>query len=142
MAIEKVVYITYPEAVRLHLELMKLWGEQRCGVDFRELLDSALARPKNDALYENADIIRQAASLCFGLIKSHPWTGGDKRTASFLTRQFLSRNGFRLTAASHDLYEMSLNVEADLWKVKSKIGCASASRHRLNKMAWRLKLFA
>ena len=63
---------------------MELWGETRFGIYFRELLDSALARPRNAAVYENADIIRQAASLCFGLIKNHPWRGGNKRTASFL----------------------------------------------------------
>lgn len=81
------------------------------------MLDSALARPRNAAIYENADIIRQAASLCFGLIKNHPWRGGNKRTASFLMDEFLIRNGFELTATSADLYEMVLAVEADHWKI-------------------------
>lgn len=117
MAINEIVYISYAEAVDLHFELMETWGEKRYGVDFRELLDSALARPRNAAVYENADLIRQAATLCFGLIKNHPWTGGNKRTASFLMDEFLSRNGFELTVMSSDLYEMSLNVEADRWKV-------------------------
>jgi death-on-curing protein len=113
----QVSYIDYPEAVRLHFELMGLWGETRYGVDFRELLESALARPKNSAVYEKADIIRQAATLCFGLIKNHPWTAGDKRTACFLMDEFLFRNGFELTAASKDLLEMSLTVESGKWKV-------------------------
>jgi len=46
------------------------WNEFRFGIDRRELLESALARPKQAAIYENADLIRQAATLCFGLIKT------------------------------------------------------------------------
>jgi prophage maintenance system killer protein len=83
MAIEDFSYIDYPEAVDLHFSLMKRWGEIRFGVDSRDLVESALSRPKHAVIYENADVIRQAATLCFVLIKNHPWTGGNKRTASF-----------------------------------------------------------
>ena len=114
---ENVLYIDYIEAVDLHFALMKLWSETRYGVDSRDLIESALARPKHAAIYENADFVRQAATLVFGLIKNHPWTGGNKRTASFLMEEFLFRNGFELTATSKDLYEMSLAVESDAWKV-------------------------
>ena len=114
---EDVSYIEYVEAVDLHFALMKLWGEIRFGVDSRDLIESALARPKHAAIYENADIVRQASTLVFGLIKNHPWTGGNKRTASFLMEEFLFRNGFELTGTSKDLYEMSLAVESDAWKV-------------------------
>lgn len=31
--------------------------------------------------------------------------------------EFLLRNGFELTATSKDLYEMSLAVESDAWKI-------------------------
>ncbi|MGI8641513.1 MAG: type II toxin-antitoxin system death-on-curing family toxin [Pyrinomonadaceae bacterium] len=117
MTVENVFYIDYIEAVDLHFALMKLWGETRFGVDSRDLIESALARPKHTAIYENAGIVRQAASLVFGLIKNHPWTGGNKRTASFLMEEFLFRNAFELIATSKDLYEMSLAVESDAWKV-------------------------
>jgi death on curing protein len=113
---EETFYIDYIEAVDLHFALMKLWGETRFGVDSRDLIESALARPRHAAVYENADIVRQAATLVFGLIKNHPWTGGNKRTASFLMEEFLFRNGVDLTATSKDLYEMSLAVESDAWK--------------------------
>ena len=117
MTAENVFYIDYVEAIDLHFALMKLWGETRFGVDSRDLIESALARPKHAAIYENADLIRQTATLVFGLIKNHPWTGGNKRTASFLMEDFLFRNGVELTATSKDLYEMSLAVESDAWKV-------------------------
>lgn len=114
---KNIVYLNYVEAVELHFALMKTWGETRFGVESRELVESALARPKHAAIYENADIIRQAATLVFGLIKNHPWTGGNKRTASFLMDEFLFRNNCELGATSEDLYEMSLAVESDKWKV-------------------------
>lgn len=117
MTVENIVYIDYVEAVDLHFALMKIWGETRFGVDSRDLIESALARPKHAAIYENADIIRQAATLLFGLIKNHPWTGGNKRTASFMTKEFLFRNNYELTATSKDLCEMVLAVESDVWKV-------------------------
>lgn len=117
MTVEEISYIDYVGAVDLHFALMKAWGENRFGVDSRDLVESALARPKHAAVYEDADIIRQAATLCFGLIKSHPWTGGNKHTASFLMEDFLFRNGFELTAKPKDLYKMSLEVESDNWKV-------------------------
>jgi death on curing protein len=114
---ENIIYLDFVEAVDLHFALMKTWGEIRFGVESRDLIESALARPKHAAVYENADIIRQSATLVFGLIKNHPWTGGNKRTASFLMDEFLFRNSFALTATSKDLYEMSIAVESDEWKV-------------------------
>ena len=61
---------------------MRALDENRYGVDFRDLVEPALARPQNAAIYANADIIGQAATLLFGLIKNHPWLGGNKRTAT------------------------------------------------------------
>ncbi len=105
-------YLDYINAVELHFALMNTWGETRFGVENRDLIESALARPRHAAIYEKADLVRQAATLVFGLIKNHPWTGGNKRTASFLMDEFLYRNGLELSATSADLYTMSLAVES------------------------------
>ncbi len=72
MEIDDVVYLEFNEAVWLHFELMWDFGETHIGIDRRELIESALARPKQAAHYANADIVAQAATLCFGLIKNHP----------------------------------------------------------------------
>ena len=117
MATEKVVYLTYLEAVAHHFELMMVLGEIRFGIDSPDLIKSALARPQQSAVYENADIIRQAATLCFGLIKNHPWLGGNKRTATYLTEIFLEHNGYYLNYKLIEIIELSLNVEADIWKI-------------------------
>ena len=117
MATEETVYLEFDDAVWFHFRLMWEWKEIRFGIDRRDLLESALARPKQAAVYENADIIRQAATLCFGLIKNHPWLGGNKRTATYLMRIFLKSNGYQLKFEISEMIEMVLAVESDKWKV-------------------------
>lgn len=116
MATEDVIYLSYAEAVVVHIELMRHLGETRYGVFDRTLIESALARPQQSATYESADLLSQAASLLYGLIKNHPWVGGNKRTATTLTQLFLRRNGFRIVAAADDLIELVLAIEADRWQ--------------------------
>ncbi len=117
METEEIIYLSYEEAVWLHFELMWSWDESHIGVDRRDLIESALARPKQSAHYQDADIVRQAASLCFGLIKNHPWRGGNKRTATYLMRVFLAINGIDIRYEVEDMVEMVLAVEAGKWKV-------------------------
>ena len=116
MEIDEILYIDYPETVAIHFEIMFEYGESRIGIADPNLIESALARPKHAAIYENADIVRQAATLCYGLIKNHPLHGGNKRTATALTDSFLYRNGFDLRASSPEIIKLSLNIESDVWK--------------------------
>lgn len=110
-------YFSYVEAVADHIELMRALGEVRYGVFDRSLVESALARPQQAAVYEEADLFAQAATLCYGLIKNHPWIGGNKRTATHLTDQFLKRNGFELDCKLPEILELVLSIEADQWDV-------------------------
>ena len=108
-------YLTYPEAVTLHVMLMRRLGETYFGVFDRTLVESALARPRHAATFEGADLIRQAATLCFGLIKNHPWLGGNKRTATILVDRFLHLNDMELRTTVNDTVELVLAIEADRW---------------------------
>lgn len=117
METDETLYIEYDEAVWLHFELMWAWDEVHIGVGHRDLIESALARPKQTAFYQDADIIRQAASLCFGMIKNHPWRGGNKRTATYLMRTFLLINNFEVNYVVDEMVEMVLAVESDQWKI-------------------------
>ncbi len=116
MATENFVYLSYPEAVVLHIELMRHLGENRYGVFDRALVESALARPEQAATYENADLIAQAATLLYGLIKNHPWVGGNKRTATFLADSFLNLNGLFISAPASEFVELALAIESDRWQ--------------------------
>lgn len=118
MATDEIFYLSVEEAITLHVLLMRELQEVRFGVDRKDLLESALNRPNQAANFEDADLIRQAASLCFGLIKNHPWIGGNKRTATYLMETFLEMNGFDVTATNDEIVEMVLVVESDAWKVE------------------------
>jgi death-on-curing protein len=96
---------------------MRYLGETRYGVDDRGLIKSALARPRQAATYDEADLIAQAATLLYGLIKNHPWKGGNKRTATTITELFLRHNSFRITSSKNELVEMALAVEAGEWQL-------------------------
>jgi death-on-curing protein len=62
------------------------------------LLESAMARPRNLALYGDPDWAALAASYGIGLAKNHPFVDGNKRAALLATGMFLMINGYRLAA--------------------------------------------
>src|SRR5580765_6123375 len=97
--------------------LMRWWRETYFGVDRRDMLESSLARARQAAAYEKADIVRQAASLCYGLVKNHPWLGGNKRTATHIMEVFLDINQLSLNAENSEIVELALKIESDEWKV-------------------------
>lgn len=50
-------------------------------------------------------------------LKIHPRAGGNKRTATAITDEFLFRNGYKVTATPAETVEMVLAVEGDRWGV-------------------------
>src|SRR5262245_18251160 len=104
---------------------MHLAGETQIGVYVRDLIasaldrphHSALARPQHSARYETADLVRQAATLYFGLIKNHPWMGGNKRTATTIVDAFLMLNSFEIIAERGETVELVLAIESDRYGV-------------------------
>lgn len=74
------------------------------------LLESALARPHNVAVYEDADLTRQAASLFWAMISNHPFRDGNKRTAVVLLYAFLRANDHDLTLTDDELFELAIGV--------------------------------
>lgn len=76
------------------------------------LLDSALARPVNLALYEQPDIASLAASYGVGLAKNHAFVDGNKRAAFLAVGMFLAINGFRLKATQVDATLTVMDVAA------------------------------
>ncbi len=117
MAIEPTRYVDFADALIIHFRLMRRLGETRFGVDDKNLIESALARPRQASVYENADVIRQAATLYFGLIKNHPWYGGNKRTATAVVDEFLYRNGFEVICPVAEIVALVLAIESDQFGV-------------------------
>jgi prophage maintenance system killer protein len=83
-------YPGYDFLLELHVYLMRdAWHEVYYGPTRPELLQSALARPRQAAYYEEADGIRQAAYLFHGILMNHGFAQGNKRTAYALLEWFL-----------------------------------------------------
>ncbi|MDR2837093.1 MAG: type II toxin-antitoxin system death-on-curing family toxin [Azonexus sp.] len=60
------------------------------------LLQSALARPLNLAVYGEPDVADLAAAYAVGLAKNHAFVDGNKRAAFLALGLFLALNGHRL----------------------------------------------
>ena len=80
------------------------------GVRDEGLLDSALARPKNQYDPEHADLARLAAAQAFGLARNHPFIDGNKRVALATCRTFLAINGFDVDATQEEKYHTFLGL--------------------------------
>ncbi len=76
------------------------------------LLESALARPLNLALYGKPDVADLAASYGLGLAKNHAFVDGNKRAAFLAVGLFLGLNGYRLDTTQADATLMVLSVAA------------------------------
>ncbi len=68
------------------------------GVRDANLLDSALARPRNALAYAEPTLFDLAAAYAYGIARNHPFVDGNKRTALMAAYVFLRRNGYRLIA--------------------------------------------
>lgn len=76
------------------------------------LLDSALARPQNRAVYESPDVAALAASYGVGVAKNHAFVDGNKRVAFLCVGLFLAINGWRLQASQLEATSAMLAVAA------------------------------
>ena len=82
------------------------------GIRDEGLLESALARPENLAVYGSPDLAELAASYAFGLAKNHPFIDGNKRAAFLAAGLFLALNGQRLVVAQAEATVMVLDLAA------------------------------
>jgi death-on-curing protein len=63
-------------------------------------VQSALARPRNLASYEDCeDVARLAAAYVYGIARNHGFSDGNKRTALVTADLFLMLNGYELLSS-------------------------------------------
>jgi len=85
-------WFTYDQAVAAHSRQLRQFGGAS-GLRDEGLLRSALQRPVDKWLYEQAELPELAAAYAFGLIKNHAFTDGNKRIAFISMVVFLRKNG-------------------------------------------------
>ena len=84
------------------------------GTRDRGLLESALARPRNQFFYgsDNADVCGLAAAYAYGIATNHPFLDGNKRSAHVVARIFLLLNGKDQTASREEKYLTIMKLAA------------------------------
>lgn len=96
----------------LHEESLAEFGGLS-GVRDEGLLDSALARPRNEHAYNpGSSLAELAASYGFGVAKNHAFVDGNKRVAFLSVGLFLALNGHRIVADQVDAIQTILAVAA------------------------------
>lgn len=69
------------------------------GIRDQGLLDSALARPRQQAAHgKKSSVFQLAAAYSYGLARNHPFVDGNKRIALTVAAVFLEINGHSLNA--------------------------------------------
>jgi len=93
-------------------------------------LESALARPRNLAAYEQPDAAALAAAYAYGLARNHRFADGNKRTAWVVARVFLAINGYRVEFGPPDAVR---TIEALAARTLSESELAAWFRQRVRK---------
>jgi death on curing protein len=105
--------IRYPnlvEAFALYNDAMGVTDDPGDLANRLDILASTLARPRNLALYEEADLVRQAASLLWGMIHNHPFADGNKRAGLHIALTFARVNGLAIIAPEDAVVELGYAV--------------------------------
>lgn len=77
-----------------------------------DLLESALARPRNRAAYGEPDIAELGALYAIAIAKNHPFIDGNKRTAYVAMETFLILNGCVFLASDAEAVVAMLDMAA------------------------------
>ena len=107
------IQFTIQDICELHTQLEEAFILSS-GIRDKSLLASAVNAPfqtfiGND-LYPS--IYDKAAQLCYGIVKNHPFTDGNKRTALHSMYVYLIINGYDITATQQDVENLIINVAA------------------------------
>ena len=96
---------------QMHAELIREHGGSP-GIRDANLIESALARPRNKWSYGEEDIAELAAAYGYGLTKNHGYVDGNKRIAFMAMFVFLYQNGFFLDSPNSEVISVMLDVAA------------------------------
>ncbi|RXR27536.1 type II toxin-antitoxin system death-on-curing family toxin [Sphingobium fluviale] len=105
------IWVADAVAMAAHAEQLAEHGGGE-GVRDPGALESAMARPRNLAVYGEPDAAALAAAYAFGIARNHPFVDGNKRTAAVVSETFLVLNGYALSASDAELVVVFLALAA------------------------------
>ncbi len=106
---EEVVYLEVRDVLAIHADIF--------GIDVRQAADhlrnteglhSVLARPRQYAHYEEADLALQAAVVSHGIAEGQLFVDGNKRTAAICLVSFLADNDLDISCTDEQLADWIL----------------------------------
>ncbi len=107
----EIVWIDLPEVLAIHAHQLDEHGGAS-GLRDSDLLESALARPRQRHAYGDPDVFDLAAAYTAAIIANHPFVDGNKRTGFVVGILFLELNGPALTASEADTTQAVLALAA------------------------------
>ena len=105
------IWIDLEVVLAIHDEQLAEHGGQE-GLRDRGLLESALARPRNQFGHGELSPARLAASYAFGISRNRPFLDGNKRTSLVVAELFLDVNGLEQTASDGECVTTFLQLAA------------------------------
>ncbi len=105
------IWLDQRSVLALHADLLREYGGLE-GVRDEGLLESALARPKNQAAYGDPSLAELAAAYAFGIARNHPFVDGNKRTALAAADVFLQLNGHEIVVDEVEAVTVILDLAA------------------------------
>ena len=104
-------WLTREECLALHGMMLSQYGGGE-GLRDDNMLESALAKPRQLFAYGKPTMSDLAASYVFGVVKNHPFIDGNKRTGFLLGAGFLERNGYHFHASEAEAAIRTLALAA------------------------------
>ena len=105
------VWVDTSDAFAIH-EILLVRHGGASGVRDEGLLESALARPRQQFAYASPDIVEMATAYTAGIVQNHPFVDGNKRTGFVVGVLFLEMNGFEFTASEAEAAQAVLELAA------------------------------
>jgi death-on-curing protein len=109
--VKEPIWIERREVIAIHEELLTLHGGAS-GLRDEGLLESALARPRQQFAYASPDVIDMAAAYTSGIVRNHPFVDGNKRTGFVVGILFLETNRYFFTAGEAEAAQAVIELAA------------------------------
>lgn len=94
-------WLTREAVLAIHAQLLARFGGS-AGIREDNMLESALAKPRQLHAYGQPNVYEMAAAYAFGIVKNHPFVDGNKRAGFVAAYTFLGINGFDFTAPEEE----------------------------------------
>ena len=126
---EEPCWLTREAVLAIHAQLLARFGGSS-GIRDDNMLESALAKPRQLHAYGQPNAYEVAAAYAFGIVKNHPFIDGNKRAGFVAAYTFLGVNGIDFTASEEEAVIFTRGLAAGdvtieeyaLWLRKSSTG--------------------